>query len=313
VNQHQPQDIRASDLLIGLAVLCAILGVIWGLYDRKSVPSPEEALVTEASPSPTPDTVATPTPADVAGLEDPNAPAAPGEDPLMKQKIVLIRNEIKVSLSSAYSAEKSYYDEYGRYTSDLRVMGWLPQAALVRSRLGFLSPFQPSELQMGEDPRTMDSDAFIGEQEMDYQGKMRTYAYDKSAEGFSLQELEHNCEDGCTATSEHFEILAAAMLPNGQIDAWRINDRKELTHLTPEADVAPTAARPADGSGEAPSNWKENQIPKDSAPAPAVPADAFVNSPSNLPRPPDDRNSDSEPNSGSSDNPSGSSYGHPTQ
>lgn len=58
------------------------------------------------------------------------------------------------------------------------------------------------------------------------------------AQGIVLEKARAYCRMGCSATSDKFEIIAAANLDQDEdLDLWTINERKEIVHtfddLTP--------------------------------------------------------------------------------
>lgn len=148
---------------------------------------------------------------------------APEFSPLSLREIEAARSEMKVTLAALYGAQKSFYSEHKRYSTDLsRGVGYAPEGKERWSKAGFLSPFLPTKLVGEEEPRFMSIDEFVAE------GGLK---FERSGMNFSLQDLGRFCSRGCTANEEQFEIIAAAVLVEGyEPDVWVINEKKELVH-----------------------------------------------------------------------------------
>lgn len=159
----------------------------------------------------------------------PNANAqadGPGEmTEEMRQKVY---SEIKTSLASMYTAEKAFYAEYNRYSSDLKAIGWMPDPGESNVKVGFVEG-STGEVIEGEDPEArMDSD-YLQQQSI----PDAAYTYSKWADGLSLKNLSGQCRNGCRASEHRFEIMAVSRTgPHGQPEVWTINDDKEIIKVT---------------------------------------------------------------------------------
>jgi hypothetical protein len=139
-----------------------------------------------------------------------------------------VYSEIKVHLASLYTAEKAFYAEYNRYSSDLKAIGWLPDPGELNIKVGFAEA-SIGETNEGEDPEGhMDSD-FLQELSV----PDASYGYSKWAQGLSLKNLSGQCRNGCRASEHRFEIMAVSRTgPNGDPEVWVINDDKEIMKVT---------------------------------------------------------------------------------
>ncbi|MBS1970093.1 MAG: hypothetical protein JSU04_07280 [Bdellovibrionales bacterium] len=143
----------------------------------------------------------------------------------MRQKVY---SEIKVQLSSLYTAEKAFYAEYNRYSSDLKTIGWLPDPGEMNIKVGFAEA-SVGEVNDGEDPEgRMDSDFLQAISVPD-----ASYGYSKWAQGLSLKNLSGQCRNGCRASEHRFEIMAVSRTgPGGEPEVWVMNDDKEMIKVT---------------------------------------------------------------------------------
>lgn len=151
---------------------------------------------------------------------------SPGEmSEEMRQKVY---SEIKTQLASLYTAEKAFYAEYNRYSSDLKTIGWLPDPGESNVKVGFVEG-STGEVIEGEDPEArMDSD-YLQQQAI----PDASYTYSKWADGLSLKNLSGQCRNGCRASEHRFEIMAVSRTgPHGQPEVWTINDDKEIIKVT---------------------------------------------------------------------------------
>ncbi len=148
--------------------------------------------------------------------------------PLSPKEILEARSEMKMSLAAPYGAQKAFYAEHRRYSTDLlNGVGFLPDAEKQRwSKVGFLSPYSPEKTIGAEDPRYFDIDEYSKDQETPV-----TFTYRQTGQGFSLADLSRYCEHRCTANDQQFEIMAAAILVEGNApDIWIINEKKVIRH-----------------------------------------------------------------------------------
>lgn len=150
----------------------------------------------------------------------------PGEmNEEMRQKVY---SEIKTQLASLYTAEKAFYAEYNRYSSDLKAIGWLPDPGESDVKVGFAEA-TTGEVIEGEDPEArMDSD-YLQQQSI----PDASYTYSKWADGLSVKNLSGQCRNGCRASEHRFEIMAVSRTgPQGKPEVWTINDDKEIIKVT---------------------------------------------------------------------------------
>jgi hypothetical protein len=137
-----------------------------------------------------------------------------------------IRSHMKVSLAAIYGAQKATFHELGRYTTDLKALGYLPVMEAGKklwSVTGFLRPSSTQPSSSAEDPRTMNTKAIVPKE-----------ALSESAARLNLDEIsERYCRNGCTASESGFELLSIANLDDDpDLEIWSINERKELTQLS---------------------------------------------------------------------------------
>lgn len=144
------------------------------------------------------------------------------------EEVKKIRTEIKVGLAGLYTAEKAYQAEYGRYTTDLTVIGWEPMEAKSNIKVGFVMAFNPKQLTERESPRSMDSE--ILRDEIQSQGRT-PFEVTARAKDIDLERYESYCQRGCTADETHFEIMASTHLGYGKPEIWILNENKEIKQL----------------------------------------------------------------------------------
>lgn len=145
------------------------------------------------------------------------------------EEVKKIRTEIKVGLAGLYTAEKAYQAEYGRYTTDLTVIGWEPMEAKSNIKFGFVTAFNPKQLTERESPRSMDSE--ILRDEIASQGRT-PFEVSARAQNIDLERYESYCQRGCTADETHFEIMASTHLGYGKPEIWILNENKEIKQLS---------------------------------------------------------------------------------
>lgn len=176
-------------------------------------------------------------------VEEPLAAAAPAGAPvggaappsmddrprsLTKEEVERIRTEMKISLAVLYAAQKSFWAETGRYSTDLKAVGFTTQGKELWSKLGFLSPYSPPEILGKEDPRVMDTDSLFRESDPAKAPRLRF-----TARPVDLGSLARFCRQGCTATADQFEIIAAAQLMEGYPpDVWLITEKKTIRSVS---------------------------------------------------------------------------------
>ncbi|MES3038891.1 MAG: hypothetical protein V4736_13360 [Bdellovibrionota bacterium] len=152
---------------------------------------------------------------------------------LSAEEINEIRSNAKTALAAVYTSQQAYFAEFGRYTTDLKSLGWTPPKATLDFKLGFLIGSIPPESNatddLPEETSRMDTDIFIGEEMEETREK---YQYDEVTEKIKLQDYARLCPNGCTATQEGFEMLIAVPLGDEQhVDIYLINSEKEIIHV----------------------------------------------------------------------------------
>jgi hypothetical protein len=152
-------------------------------------------------------------------------------DPSDDEKLQEARMITRVQLASVYAAEKTFFMEYGRYTTDIKFLGLNLSEAEIGFKMGFLSPTRPVvvayvDSTLHEEPDRMDSDSLIGDT---YQETNERYEYTNEAQGLSLKGLDSYCRQGCSADETQFEMLMAVPLSVGHTDVWLVNSEKDIT------------------------------------------------------------------------------------
>lgn len=144
---------------------------------------------------------------------------------LTKEEIENVRSEMKISLSALYGAEKSFYFEFHRYSTDLATIGYGPEDGQWH-KVGFIEPFYPEKLTQTEDPRVHDTS------ELKQFAQNQPLFFRQNAEKISLADFRRFCKKGCTASESHFELLAATQLIDGYpAEVWLIDDQKNLIQV----------------------------------------------------------------------------------
>lgn len=160
--------------------------------------------------------------------EPSSAPTMNG-NPIDDKLIDIIQGFIKSNLMGLYAAEMSWREEMGRFTTDIKFVGFNVDSHVVAAKFGFLNQFDPESVMEGEHPNLMNTDELVAR---DVTSDGKEYDYAASAEDVDLNSIKNYCQEGCTATENTFEIIAAANLDDDNTyDVWVINDRKELRHV----------------------------------------------------------------------------------
>lgn len=212
-------------------VLLFVLGIGWKLLPAPDAgppaPPPDEPELSLTETTTNAGAVARSAPRFMPGA--PSLEIAVGASPL--EKAMRIRSEMKLSLSGIYAAQRAFFTESGRYTTDFDVMGWMPTVQKLSAKVGFLYPFQPPQDEFNDRPDRFDTDQLV-ESSLSYEDPDSHFSYAESATDVSMRSLGSFCEASCSADANHFEVIAAANLDDDEeLDVWRINDRKELTHV----------------------------------------------------------------------------------
>lgn len=151
--------------------------------------------------------------------------------PLTQERIEKIRNMTKATLSMSYTAQKTYFAENKRYSTDLKSIGWSPPEAEMHFKMGFINPYRPPEYRdypgLREEPLRLDTDTFLNETAIESND---IYQYTSETKNIRLSDYERYCRAGCTADDQHFEIMIVVPLDkSGHEDVWIINEKKEMT------------------------------------------------------------------------------------
>lgn len=227
-----------------LVFLLALLFKVWTSSDsatepvpnvENEMPAPDDSR-RETLPEQAQVVSATPVTAESGELT-----AGSGDSGASAKKALQIRAALKLYLSSIYAAEKSFHAESGRYSTDFDVIGWMPQDSRLLGKAGFLNPYQAPADDFLDQPDKYSTDLVV-EASQKYEDPEASLFYEESAQSVNLQALSSFCQYGCTADSNHFEAIAAANLDEDEeLDVWRINDQKELTHVFDDLQNAPPA------------------------------------------------------------------------
>lgn len=150
-------------------------------------------------------------------------------DPIEERLIEIVRSDIKTVLSSIAVAEKTVKEDIGRFTTDLKYLGFLNKSIIFSAKFGFLSTFDAGSQMEGENPSLMNTDELV---KFDKDSDGREHEYGATAEEIDFATLISFCHDNCTANEDIFEIIAAANLDEDTTyDVWTINEKNELKHL----------------------------------------------------------------------------------
>lgn len=227
---------RARQAAIAVFFLLLVLGV-WRMW-RASDAAPLDVATEEP-----PVTLETTFPDSPAPVASPSAsrPADTSVPPNLDklERARRIRAEIKISLSGLYAAERAFFTEAGRYSTDFDVVGWMPTSQKLSAKVGFLYPYQPPLDEYRDRMDRFDTDQAV-EASKTFEDPDSHMSYQDSAIGVSMRSLGSYCETNCTADANGFEAIAAANLDDDdELDVWRINDRKELVHLFDDLEGRP--------------------------------------------------------------------------
>ncbi len=145
-------------------------------------------------------------------------------------EIEKIREVSKSTLASIYTAESSYFAEWNRFTTDLKAAGFSNSTRILNTKFGFMHPFRTEDLSEestgNEVPDRTTSDFLL--EEIDSQSNER-FVYSEQLANLDLSQFEKYCENGCTASSEGFELILVALLGDEKnFDVWLINSKKEI-------------------------------------------------------------------------------------
>lgn len=134
---------------------------------------------------------------------------------------------VDANLNELYEAQHLFRGENGHFTTDLIAIGWAPSSVLMDYKLGFLVYSVP--IDVDEIPTRASTDEYlnINENETD-----APFLYSPDAQLINLDRYQFLCRNGCSAGSDHFEIMIAVPLDNtGNADIWLFDDQKRLIHV----------------------------------------------------------------------------------
>ncbi|HEY8280797.1 MAG TPA: hypothetical protein VIH99_14295 [Bdellovibrionota bacterium] len=219
--------------------LMAAVGLVVALYlifrgqQMSTVPTTMDAppvTTPESSPPPAPEPHSEFQRDSTRAVSAANARPALGGSKLSDSEVSKVRSDMKISLAAIYGAQKSFYSEYHRYSTDLRQIGYSPESPQKLSfKTGFLAPFYPQNLNKTEDPRFRSFDDYV---ESDRSTPDQGIHYANGAESLDLSSAQHFCKQGCTADAEHFEVITAANLDNDpDLDVWILSETKTIVHV----------------------------------------------------------------------------------
>ncbi|WP_413288485.1 hypothetical protein [Bdellovibrio sp. HCB337] len=235
-------DPRAKSLLL----IVLIVGVVGYFYSRDQasrdlaasatpeivapIPLPKQVESSRQTASSLPQTDVD---ANSEVYEKPKA-GAPAEFTVSEEERQRIYSEIKSNLASIYVAQKAFFAETGRYSTDLKAIGWDPLDGEINLKVGFLEPSTEGDLVPDETPQgRMDSDYLMGLKIDPLSGDKVSYEYSKFAQNISLKNFSQYCRRGCSATSNRFEVMAISKTgPHGEPEAWIIDDDKNIIKVT---------------------------------------------------------------------------------
>jgi hypothetical protein len=149
-----------------------------------------------------------------------------------------IRSSMKVSLAALYAAQKAFYSEFGRYSTDFHALGYSPGGENMQYKTGFLRAYLPKQ---GRSPSEATQGPVLSHDDLDADLRRKSSSGSAGAKGLSfapgmeyvrLEQAAGFCRDGCTASETGFEILSVANLDQDpDLDVWVINENKEMLHV----------------------------------------------------------------------------------
>jgi len=166
-----------------------------------------------------------------ASLQDFTAPAqkSPAKMAQSQDPTDSLRTQARQFLLRLYGAQKAFWAEHGRYTTDLTALGIRPPGLEIPFKFGFLKPFHPEELLANalvrEDPSRTNSDHFLLELEPAHQQR---YAYVSSLESLDLSQHASACHLGCTASEQDFEVLLVYPTASGKVEVWTVSGDRRI-------------------------------------------------------------------------------------
>ncbi len=133
-----------------------------------------------------------------------------------------------------YGAEKSFYSEYARYSTDFRSIGFSPEMGKeLWAKIGFVNAYLPK----GEEkPVPSDEGHFLSIEDyatLSSQEGGGTLQFRPTAQGLDLAEWARYCSVGCgSSNGQDFEVMAAAKIfEDGPPEIWVIDGVKHLRQV----------------------------------------------------------------------------------
>lgn len=158
-------------------------------------------------------------------VEAPSFKALPG---LSLEQINNQRSKLKMILFNFYAAQRSFFSEHNRYTTDLVMAGNSFEHPLAY-KAGFLNAYDPEKLLKNEDPGLMNSDVY---RNANVEAIAESERYLPSADDINIDDLQQYCQQGCTATEDRFEVISGMNLDqDATLDVWILNEKKKLVHV----------------------------------------------------------------------------------
>ena len=126
---------------------------------------------------------------------------------LDETKVFTIRNNMKFSLAAMYVAQKAYFAEYNRFSTDFKDVGFSwPENQIADYKIGFMD----SNMDQIINPNEISS----------------------LAKDINLQDLRSFCKYDCTIRSDGFEVITATNLDSDpDLEIWIINENKVMKQV----------------------------------------------------------------------------------
>jgi hypothetical protein len=210
---------RRSAVVPAFALLAVLVALYWLYRDRERAapPLPEEILLPLPSP-PTHTSSAPSAPEPAPRL----APAtAVGEE--AEESDEQIRKDMQKNLSAVFTAEKAFFAEYHRYSTDFDAIGYQPEGMVLHFKLGFARTFQPEQPKKMDERREQQvstTEGFVNDPGFHLH-------FSRAAKAVTFDDNSHFCRSGCSASDSDFELMAISTV-GGKTEVWTINQAKEL-------------------------------------------------------------------------------------
>jgi len=156
---------------------------------------------------------------------------------LSEEEISAIRSSIKISLAASFGSQKSFFSEFGRYSTDFYALGYQPEGPEYSIKAGFLRPFSPRGKSVGKENSSETAynfDSFIDTENRireEVGKKVQLLKFSESIEKVDFYSAQQFCKKDCTASENHFEMISVANLDDDpDLDVWLIDDSKTIVH-----------------------------------------------------------------------------------